>query len=122
MPLLGILGGGLNIGRDAAKDSNLTQIYRHAAAAIAANTNPTTTPADIYFTYAAEKTTNGDANAVYKLTFTNFTPPSSDAATGLIARRQWKLEVFSPPGSSNSIDKMFIMRNRDPVEMKNEFP
>ncbi len=116
VPLLGVLGGGLTIGRDAAQDSNLAQIYRQASAKIAATTNTNIT--EMYFTYSAEET-NSSAG-IYKLTFSNVTP--ADAAGGLRARRQWKLEVFSPPGASKSIDSSFVMQSREPADMKNDFP
>ena len=119
VPLIGVFGGGLTIGRDAAQDSNLAQIYRQASAKVAANpTNASITP--MFFTYSAEETTSGDANAIYKLTFTKVVP--SDAAAGLIARNQWKLEVFNPPTAAKSFNQYFIVQSRDPAQMANEFP
>lgn len=117
VPLLGVFGNGLNIGRDAARDSNLAQIYRQAAAKVAANpTNASVAP--MYFNYSAVETTESDANAVYKLTFGKVAP--TDAAAGLLARSQWKLEVFSPVTSTNSIGQYFVVQNRELTI--NEFP
>lgn len=121
IPLIGVLGGGLTMGRDAAQDANLAQIYRQAAAK--ADANPYADTIDpMYFTFAAEETTSGDANAVYRLTFSNAQIANNDAAAGLIARKQWKLEVFSPPSAAKSVSKHFVAQSREPVDMKNEFP
>ena len=109
------------MGRDAAQDSNLAQIYRQAAAK--ADANPYADTIDpMYFTFAAEETTSGDAYAVYRLTFSNAQIADNDAAAGLIARKQWKIEVFSPPSAARSVSRHFVAQSREPVEMKNEFP
>lgn len=119
IPLIGLLGQGLTIGRDSANDSNLTQIYRQAGAKIIAN-QTSESIAPMYFNFSAAETTSSDVNAVYKLTFAKVVP--TDAAAGLVSRNQWKLEVFSPPNASSSISRHFVLQSRDPSQMINEFP
>ncbi len=116
VPLIGLMGGGLKISEDSIQSANLAEIYRHASARIASSsTNTQIEP--MYFTFSGEQATNAESR-IYQLTFSNV-PSMSDAASGLLARKVWRLQVTRAANANIVLDERFLMLNEDPVDAFN---
>jgi uncharacterized protein (TIGR02598 family) len=127
IPIIGIMGVGLNVSKDSIDTSTMAQIFRAAEAYASSETNDSVLAGkNLYFTHYGEQLSNGSQTrsdgkmVVHQVNFAMNAP--SDAAQGLLARRLVKVSIVkaAAPGVINGV--RFFQISRDPAELRSYFP
>ena len=117
LPVIGLMGVGLNVSKESSDASTMTQICRLAEAWVA---NTPADPATMYFSNDGEEDkTTKHSNSVYQANFTVVSPP--DSAQGLLARKLWQMTVVKQGNTNVVMSKRILEISKDPAQLKGFF-
>jgi uncharacterized protein (TIGR02598 family) len=115
IPVIGLMGTGLNVSKESIDASTTANIYRLAEAML--STNAAVTSTNMYFSNEGEGLTNA-VGAIYQA---NINPMNTtDAAKGLLVRKMWQVTVVRAAAPDVVFSTRSVQVSRD--ISTNDFP
>lgn len=112
IPVIGMMGTGLNVSRESVESTTWSQIYRQVQSMDLAALGDTS----LYFSNNGEKTSGpSDPATVYRVSLTAASP--DDAAKGLVTRRLVQVKIAKSAAPSQLLSQRFLQSSMDPAAL-----